>query len=81
MKKTNIHSSLPALILTFALLIFWQAAAMGVNAAYILPSPTQILQKIWELRVPLLWPIFRQPCRSLPSGLAFLLFLDLGLQF
>ena len=53
MKKTNIHSSLPALILTFALLIFWQAAAMGVNAAYILPSPTQILQKIWELRVPL----------------------------
>ena len=47
MKKTNIHSSLPALILTFALLIFWQAAAMGVNAAYILPSPTQILQKIW----------------------------------
>ena len=69
MKKTNIHSSLPALILTFALLIFWQAAAMGVNAAYILPSPTQIL------------PIFRQPCRSLPSGLAFLLFLDLGLQF
>ena len=54
MKKTNIHSSLPALILTFALLIFWQAAAMGVNAAYILPSPTQILQKIWELRVPLI---------------------------
>ena len=53
MKKTNIHSSLPALILTFALLSFWQAAAMGVNAAYILPSPTQILQKIWELRVPL----------------------------
>ena len=52
-KKTNVNSSLPALILTFALLIFWQAAAMGVNAAYILPSPVQILQKLWELREPL----------------------------
>ena len=40
MKKTNIHSSLPALILTFALLIFWQAAAMGVNAVHpSIPNP------------------------------------------
>ena len=52
-KKSCTNSSLPALILTFALLIFWQAAAMGVNAAYILPSPIQILQKLWELREPL----------------------------
>ena len=34
----------------FALLILWQAGAMGLDAAYILPSPTQILAKLWELR-------------------------------
>lgn len=52
MKKTC-KTQLPALILVFALLILWQMGAMHMNAAYILPSPTQILQKLWELRVPL----------------------------
>ena len=51
MKKT---SQLPALILVFALIILWQMGAMHMDAAYILPSPTQILQKLWELRGPLL---------------------------
>ena len=49
MKKT-----LPPLIFLFVLLSFWQAGAMGLDAAYILPSPIQILQKLWELRQPLL---------------------------
>ena len=49
MKKT-----LPPLIFLFVLLILWQAGAMGLDAAYILPSPIQILQKLWELRQPLL---------------------------
>ena len=48
--KRNISS----LILVFILLLFWQGAAMGINAAYILPSPTQILVRLWELREPLL---------------------------
>ena len=52
MKKTC-KTQLPALILVFALLILWQMGAMHMDAAYILPSPTQILQKLWELRVPL----------------------------
>lgn len=42
----------PAVFL-FVLLFIWQAAAMGLNAAYILPSPIQILLKLWELREPL----------------------------
>lgn len=41
------------MIFLFVLLIVWQGAAMGMDAAYILPSPIQILQKLWELRVPL----------------------------
>ena len=42
MKKTC-KANLPAMIFLFALLILWQAGAMGLDAAYILPSPTQIL--------------------------------------
>ena len=51
--KQACKANLPALIFLFALLILWQAGAMGMDAAYILPSPTQILAKLWELRVPL----------------------------
>ena len=38
MKKTC-KANLPAMIFLFALLILWQAGAMGLDAAYILPSP------------------------------------------
>ena len=51
--KNTCKNQLPALIVVFVLLILWQMGAMHMNAAYILPSPTQILQKLWELRVPL----------------------------
>ncbi len=51
--KNNAKANLPAAILLFALLIIWQAAAMHMNAAYILPSPIQIVKKLWDLRVPL----------------------------
>ena len=53
MNKTN-RANLPAAILVFAFLMLWQGAAMGMNAAYILPSPLQVLKKLWELRKPLL---------------------------
>ena len=46
--------NLPALVLMFVLLIGWQATAMGIDAAYILPTPIQVLQRLWELREPLL---------------------------
>jgi putative hydroxymethylpyrimidine transport system permease protein len=51
-ENTN-RANLPAAILVFALLMLWQMAAMGMNAAYILPSPVQVVQKLWELRGPL----------------------------
>ena len=47
------NATLPALLLTFGLLIVWQAGAMGMNAAYILPTPVQVLRRLWELRGPL----------------------------
>ena len=58
--KQACKANLPALIFLFALLILWQAGAMGMDAAYILPSPTQILAKLWELRAA---PLHRPPAR------------------
>ncbi len=40
-------------MLVFALLMFWQMAAMGMNAAYIMPSPAQVVQRLWDLRGPI----------------------------
>ena len=48
--KKNCNTNLPALIFLFALLMLWQLGAMKVDAAYILPTPVQILKKLWELR-------------------------------
>ena len=45
--------NLPSLILTFILLIVWEAAALGIDAQYILPTPVQVVKKLWELRVVL----------------------------
>ena len=50
--KTN-RANLPAAMLVFALLMFWQIAAMGMNAAYIMPSPAQVVQRLWDLRGPI----------------------------
>ena len=46
--KKNLASS----IFLFAVLIIWQAGAMKMNASYSLPTPVQMIQKVWELRVP-----------------------------
>lgn len=45
--------NLPSIILIIVLLIAWQIIAMLIDAHYILPSPTQILVRLYELRVPL----------------------------
>ena len=50
--NTN-RANLPAAMLVFALLMAWQIAAMGMNAAYIMPSPAQVVQRLWDLRGPI----------------------------
>ena len=57
-KKTNkmgsrMNANLPALILSGGACFARQAAAMGIDAAYILPSPVQVVVRLWELRGPL----------------------------
>lgn len=41
----------PSFLLGICLFALWQVIAMVIDAAYILPSPVQILKKLWELRV------------------------------
>lgn len=53
MKKKSWKKKLPAWVFLLLLVLLWQLAAVRMNAAYILPTPMQILEKIWELRVPL----------------------------
>ena len=69
--------NLPAMIFLFILLILWQFGAMGMNAAYILPSPIQILQKLWELRVPLF--TVHLPATMLITLIGLLISIVLGL--
>lgn len=78
MKKVY-KNNLPALIFLFALLMLWQFGAMEVDAAYILPSPVQILQKLWELRVVLFTVHLPATMVVTLIGLAISLVFGLGL--
>ena len=77
--KQACKANLPALVFLFALLLLWQAGATGMDAAYILPSPTQILQKLWELRGPLFTVHLPATMTVTAIGLLISLVLGLGL--
>ena len=77
-ENTN-RANLPAAILVFALLMLWQMAAMGMNAAYILPSPVQVVQKLWELRGPLFTAHLPATMSVVAIGLIISIVLDLAL--
>ena len=78
MKKAY-KGNLPALIFLFSLLMLWQLGAMKVNAAYILPTPVQILQKLWGLRSVLFTVHLPATMLVTVVGLAISLVLGLGL--
>ena len=65
------------MVFLFSLLLLWQFGAMQVNAAYILPTPVQILEKLWELRTVLF--TVHLPATILVTLLGLLISLVLGL--
>ena len=77
--KNNAKANLPAAILVFAFLMIWQGAAMGIGAAYILPSPLQVLQRLWELRGPLFTAHLPATMSVVGVGLAISVILGLAL--
>ena len=77
--KKACKANLPALIFLLALLMIWQAGAMGMNASYILPTPLEILQRLWELREPLFTVHLPATMTVTAIGLAISLVLGLAL--
>ena len=75
--KKACKANLPALIFLFALLLLWQAGATEMDAAYILPTPVQILQRLWELREPLF--LVHLPATMTVTGIGLAISLALGL--
>ena len=78
MKQANRHN-LPALLFLLCLVMLWQFGAMQVGAAYILPTPLQILRRLWELRVVLFTVHLPATMAVTGVGLAISLVLGLGL--
>ena len=76
MRKACKHN-FPSMIFLFILLMLWQLGAMEVNAAYILPTPVQIIKKLWELRVALF--TVHLPATMLVTALGLLISLVFGL--
>ncbi|WP_434309988.1 ABC transporter permease [Hominifimenecus sp. rT4P-3] len=78
MKRDKKKSSkgLPCLVILGFLLI-WQGIAMWIGAEYILPTPWQVLQKLWELREPLLF--VHLPATMGITGLGLLISLVFGI--
>lgn len=48
--KTNLKDLLAPLALVLLLLTAWQWVAGSVGLTFVLPSPTQVMAKLWELR-------------------------------
>ncbi|NCB99607.1 MAG: ABC transporter permease [Clostridia bacterium] len=61
------------------LLFLWQLAAGRMDAAYILPTPTGILKKLWELREPLFLVHLPATMKVMAIGLAISVALGVGL--
>lgn len=78
MRQSN-RGNLPAAMLVLALLMLWQAAAMGMDAAYILPGPVQVALRLWELRVPLFCVHLPATMTVVGVGLVISIVLGLGL--
>ncbi|MEN3003412.1 ABC transporter permease [Dehalobacterium formicoaceticum] len=69
--------NLLAVCFVFLLFILWQIGAMKVNAAYIIPTPIEVLEKTWELR-EILFGV-HLPATMLVTLLGILISLILGL--
>ena len=77
--KKACKGNLASLLFLFALLMLWQLGAMKIDASYILPTPMQILRKLWELRVILFTVHLPATMEVTLIGLAISLILGLGL--
>lgn len=69
--------SIPSTAVSLSLVLFWQIAAMAVDAAYILPSPLQVASKLWELRAVLFF--VHLPATMIVTALGLIISVIFGL--
>ena len=70
---------LPSALFLAAVLLIWQLGAGYMNAAYILPTPMEILRKLWELREPLFMIHLPATMKVTAIGLVISIVLGIGL--
>lgn len=78
MRGSN-RGNFPAAVLTLVLVMLWQTAAMGIDAAYILPSPLQVVLRLWTLRQSLFFTHLPATMAVVGVGLAISVILGMGL--
>lgn len=49
MREEKFAGRLPSLLTMAGFFLLWEVLARRMNAAYILPAPTQIVKRIYEL--------------------------------
>lgn len=75
--KKNYHS----FILIFILLLIWEAFARWINMPFILPAPTNIALKMWELKEVLLTVHLPATFMTMLIGLSISIVIGVGLAF
>ena len=68
--KNRIKKHMPPVIFITALLVIWQIGAGKMGAAYILPTPVQIIKKLIELKEPLFMVHLPATMKITVTGLA-----------
>jgi putative hydroxymethylpyrimidine transport system permease protein len=77
--KTNLKDMLAPLALVLLLLAAWQWIAGSVGLAFVLPSPTQVMAKLWELREVLFTVHLPATLLVVFTGLSISILLGVGL--
>ena len=73
--KNRIKKNMPPIIFITVLLLAWQIGASKMGAAYILPTPVQIIERLIELREPLFMIHLPATMKITVTGLAISIFL------
>ena len=76
---SNRKGMLPAILLILIFLLIWEVAARSVNMVFILPPPTGIIGKLWELKEPLFIEHLPVTLTVITIGLAISILLGVGI--
>jgi putative hydroxymethylpyrimidine transport system permease protein len=75
----NVKSYLYSSVLVLALLLIWEIGARLYNKSFVLPAPTDIVKKLWELKTVLLFEHLPATALIMFIGLAASIVIGVGL--